>query len=218
MPFNIDGNFSVWGLVQRVKTRSAVLNHRRTMNLVSYTIEDVTLVNKEKTRIFAGFQHFSKFTPQIKRYTRMAEIAEMIYIFGIPDVEPPTIPGITFVPLERFDRLAREWFLVSYGKNFASALVTQEITGTGILDENRVFEGLWTRDASLVEILDQWLARTVDAKIIAPFDDGGAGDNDQTHRQKYTAAMLQRLRENAQKTTRPDYVRKEVEAIMVMEA
>lgn len=216
MPFNIDGNFSVWGLVQRVKSRSAVSNHRHTMNLVSYTIEDVTLVDKEKTRIFAGFQRFSKFMPQINRYTRMAEVADMIYVFGVPDIEPPAIQGITFVPLERFDRLSREWFLVSYGETFASALVTQEITDTGTLDEKRVFEGLWTRDPSLVEILDQWLARTVDAKLVAQFDAGEKTDT--TKREQYTRTMLNRLRDNAQKITRPEYVRREVEAMMAAEA
>jgi hypothetical protein len=210
MPFNIDGNFSVWGLVGRIKARSTLLNHRQTMNLVSYTIENITLLDGEKTRMFAGFQRYSKFIPQIKRYTRMATIAERIYVFGVPDVELPEIPGVIYVPLERYDRLAREWFLVSSSPYFSSALVTQELTETGTLDENRVFEGLWTLEPTMVEILDQWLVRTVDAQGAGPFQ----SPPDDARRRGYAQVMAERLHKLGQNPKRTDVVRREVAALL----
>ncbi|MFQ3567115.1 MAG: DICT sensory domain-containing protein [Aggregatilineales bacterium] len=165
MELNIDPNFSVWGLTQRVRTGSTLLNHRKTMNLMSYAIEDVTLIEKEPTRVFAGFQRFSRFRPQAKRYAQIAKLAQMTYVFGIPDVAPPSIPGITFVPLTSRDQLAREWFLVSSNDAFACALVTQEITSEVTRDSERMFEGILSFDVRLVEILDEWLVRTVNAQV-----------------------------------------------------
>lgn len=168
---NVDPTLSVWRLVERVEKRSTILNHRRTMNLISYEIEDVTLVDHTATRIFSGFQVFSKFLPQQKRYREMAQHAESIYVFGVPDIEPPAIPNITYVALDRYDKLAKEWFLVSYGQGYASALATEELTDLSTPDEQRIFKGLWTFDLSLVAILDEWLANTVSAQILNPIDE-----------------------------------------------
>lgn len=165
MELNIDPAFSVWGLAQRVRTGSTLLNHRKTMNLMSYAIEDVTLVEREQTRVFAGFQRFSRFVPQAKRYMQIAKLAQMTYVFGIPDITPPPIPGITFVPITAQDRLAREWFLVSSNDSFACALVTQEVSSEVARDSERIFEGILSFDVRLVEILDEWLVRTVNAHV-----------------------------------------------------
>jgi DICT domain-containing protein len=165
MELNIDPTFSVWGLTQRVRTGSTLLNHRKTMNLMSYAIEDVTLIEKERARVFAGFQRFSRFQPQAKRYAQIAKLAQMTYVFGIPDVTPLPIPGITFIPLTSRDQLAREWFLVSSNDSFACALVTQEVTSEVTRDSERMFEGILSFDVRLVEILDEWLVRTVNAQV-----------------------------------------------------
>lgn len=165
MELNIDPTFSVWGLTQRVRTGSTLLNHRKTMNLMSHAIEDVTLVEKESTRVFAGFQRLSRFQPQAERYAQIAKLAQMTYVFGIPDITPPPIPGITFVPLTPRDLLAREWFLVSSNDAFACALVTQETTTDVTRDSERMFDGILSFDVRLVEILDEWLIRTVNAQV-----------------------------------------------------
>ncbi|MCU0495945.1 MAG: hypothetical protein MUF87_01185 [Anaerolineae bacterium] len=168
---NVDPMLSVWRLVERVEKRSTILNHRRTMNLISYEIEDVTLIDHTPTRIFSGFQVLSKFLPQQKRYREMAKHAESIYVFGVPDIDPPPIPNITYVALDRHDKLAKEWFLVSYGPGYASALATEELTDLSTPDDQRIFKGLWTFDLSLVAILDEWLANTVNAQIMNPLDE-----------------------------------------------
>lgn len=160
----IDPSFSVFHLTERVQQQSTLLNHRRTMSLVSYEIENATLVDGARTRIFAGFQLFSKFMRQLTRYTTIALRAETVYVFGVPDVNPPELPNITYIPLKRTDQLAKEWFLVSYGRDYGSALATEEVTNITHPDHERLFKGIWTFDPAMVVILQQWLSSAVDAR------------------------------------------------------
>jgi DICT domain-containing protein len=167
MPVNLDSSFSVYRLVERLQNKDTqLLQDRKTMNTISYEMENATLVDGAGTRIFSGFQRMSKFLPQIKRYTRIAQKAEAVYVFGIMDVEVPEIPNITYIPLEKHFQLAKEWFLVSFGTPFASALATEELTNIDDADETRQFRGVWTFDLSMVTILDEWLTRTVDGKHV----------------------------------------------------
>lgn len=165
MPVNLDSRFSVYHLVERLQNKNTqMLQDRKTMNTISYEIENTTLIDHAQTVIFAGFQRMSKFLPQIKRYTRIAQEAKAVYVFGIPDVEVPQIPNITYIALESHFQLAKEWFLVSLGAQFGSALATEELTNIDDPDEIRQFRGVWTFDVSMVAILNEWLMRTVDAQ------------------------------------------------------
>ncbi|MEO8611056.1 MAG: DICT sensory domain-containing protein [Chloroflexota bacterium] len=166
MPVSIDPAFSVYKLVNKLQNQNTILRHRQTMSEVSYEIENSTLVDEARTRVFAGFQRMSKFVPQIARYTEMAAQAESIYVFGVMDVELPSIPNITYVPLAPSDQLSKEWFLVSYGRDYASALATEEITHIDDPDQQRQFNGVWTFNLSLVSILEEWLTNTVDARTL----------------------------------------------------
>ncbi len=156
-----DARLSVWGLVGRVQQRSLTLHQRRTMNIISHVIEDTTLIDHVPTRIYAGFQRMSKFIPQVKRYNGIAQHAQRVYVFGVPDVPPPDLPNITYVYLEEDAALANEWFLISRGNDYASALVTQEKTRFSDPDHLRRFQGIWTFDIDIINVLDQWLLNTV---------------------------------------------------------
>ena len=164
MTITIDPQFSVFHLVDRVQLGNSVLNHRRTMSLVSYEIENATLTHGARNRIFAGFQVMSKFIPQIERYTSLAQRAESVYVFGVMDVQPPPLPHVTYVSLTQTDQLAKEWFLVSHGQDYFSALATEEVSHITDPDDQRVFKGLWTFDLSMVMILESWLTSAVDAR------------------------------------------------------
>lgn len=160
MEISIDPSFSVYKLVGRA-AENALLNHRRTMNIISNEIENATLLDGAQNRIFAAFQFYSRFVPQIERYTRLAKTAEKVYVFGIPDVKLPAIENVEYVPLRPTDQLSREWFLVSYGPGYASALATEEQTDVTYADTDRLFRGIWTLDVSLTAILADWLSRSI---------------------------------------------------------
>ncbi len=163
MSINVDPKFSVFHLVERIQSGVNAVNHRRTMNLISYEIENATLIDRESTRIFSGFQRMSKFTPQITRYRKIAERAESVYVFGIPDVTPPEIPNINYVYLKPTDQLAKEWFIVSFGKGYSSVLATEELTQIDDPDTRRRFRGAWSFNLTLSLVLNQWLSSITDA-------------------------------------------------------
>ncbi|GEM_PF-782707 len=189
MTIVVDPQFSVYHLVQRVKSQSTLLNHRRTMSLVSYEIENATLMDDARTRVFSGFQYMSRFVPQIPRYRRLAEKAESIYVFGVPDVEVPEIPNIIYVPLKPTDQLAKEWFLISYGRDYFSALATEEKTNITDPDEVRLFNGVWTFEFALVNIMNEWLTSAVDARPL-PFTETEVNYGRQVRLMSTTMARL----------------------------
>jgi DICT domain-containing protein len=160
---NLDPKFSVYNLTGRGRMQRATLNHRRTMNVISHEIENATIEDGAKTRIFAAFQRMSRFLPQVERYRAMARRAEAVYVFGIMDCVVPGIENLYYVPLRPDDQLAKEWFLVSYGRDYASALATEELTQITDPDHTREFRGVWTFDPALTGILAEWLTRVVNA-------------------------------------------------------
>lgn len=180
---NVDSNFSVYRIVKRTRGDHALLNHRRTMTIISNEIENATLLDDANTTIFAGFQRFSSFVPQRKRYERIAKKSQSVWVFGVPDVVLPTIPNIHYIPLKETDQLAKEWFVVSYGQDYFSALATEELTRWGTQDEKREFKGVWSFDLDLVSILYEWLERSV----------GHRGDVLQPHSKPHWERQLLRM-------------------------
>jgi len=159
--FNIPSEFSVYALTKHSPRDLSIVNGRRTMNIISNQIENSTLIDGAETVIFSAFQRFSKFKPQMKRYRQLAKMAKHIYVFGVPDVELPVIQNITFVPLKETDQLAKEWFLISYGPDYFSALATEEETHIDDPDNKRKFKGAWSFDIAVVSMLYDWLGQAV---------------------------------------------------------
>lgn len=192
----IDPQFSVYGLLGRIRQTSTVLTHRRTMTLMSYEIENTIVNNKAHVRLFAGFQRFSKFIPQMERYKNIAQYAEDIYVFGIEDTKLPPIENIHYIPLKATDQLAKEWFVISHGKSFSSALATEELTHIDDPDNIRKFQGIWSFNLDLVDIMEEWLASALDipSHHVEP---------DFAHNLKIQATLLEDSVQNIQTTTLP---------------
>ncbi len=162
----IDPTFSVYSLLERNIKQNFSLRHRDTMQQISYEVENSAAVALGKTRLFSGFQRFSRFVPQIERYRSMAPSMEGIYVFGMPDVELPPISKVHYIPLSPDDRLAREWFVVSYGPGYSSAIGTEEISAPKTGERNRLFKGLWTFNPFIVSIIGDWISSAVDVPEI----------------------------------------------------
>ncbi|MGJ3237352.1 MAG: DICT sensory domain-containing protein [Anaerolineae bacterium] len=163
--FNIDPDFSVYKLTKRSMQDTAIMNHRRTMSIISYEIENATLIDSAKTTVFSSFQRMSRFLPQLQRYRQLAAKSKHVYVFGVVDCELPAIDNLTYVPLKATDQLAKEWFLVSFGEDYYSALATEELSNIDDPDELRQFKGVWTFDVFLVSILHEWLSGIVGLRL-----------------------------------------------------
>lgn len=211
--FNISPTFSVYKLVARVENVSSIINHRRAMTVISHEIENATLLDNAHTTIFAGFQRLSRFLPQVARYEQLAQRARAIYVFGVPDATMPSIPNVTYVPLKPSDQLTKEWFLVSLGRDYASALATEELTHIDDPDEMRVFKGIWTFDVDMVMILHDWLTQVVGLRS----DLDNAAMTHKHHQLSYLGEVILRMRARVERLARQgkeDTLREEIDQLL----
>jgi DICT domain-containing protein len=121
------------------------------MRTISNHIEDQVINRGLQVDFYAGFQRFSRFPAQLARYGRLGATCRRVYVFGVPDVTPPAIPGIEYVPLDPNSPLAEEWFLVVDTPQFWTTLLTQELPGHDTAGGGRRYDGLWSYDAQVVE-------------------------------------------------------------------
>jgi DICT domain-containing protein len=158
-------DLSVYALVEERTTTERILpNHRRTMLIASHEIENAVIIDKVRARVFAGFQRMSHFLPQVRRYRRLAENAESVYVFGIMDVEPPLIHNVQYIPLAEADQLAKEWFLLVDSPDYYSLLTTEESSKADTPADERVFWGVWSYDDETITVIQEWLTNLVGAR------------------------------------------------------
>ncbi|MGD1855881.1 MAG: DICT sensory domain-containing protein [Leptolyngbyaceae cyanobacterium] len=121
------------------------------MNLISHQIEDQVINHQISTDFFAGFQRFSRFPEQLRRYGRLGSVCRRVYVFGVPDCEPPTISGLEFIDLAPTASLSQEWFLLVNTPTFWAALVAREVDGKDPVTKGRRFDAIWSYDVEVVE-------------------------------------------------------------------
>jgi len=156
--FDVDPQFSVFRVLNRSKKHFSILYHTETLKFISHAIENMMFDINSNFPIFVGFQRFSHFLPQIKRYHEIAEHVHHVYILGVADAELPEINNLTYVPVSEEAQIAKEWFLLSYGRDFFTALANEEIVSQS---NKREFVGIWSFDQNLVSILYEWLNNEV---------------------------------------------------------
>ena len=92
-----DGNhMKTLSLYRSIAERYHHLRHIRTvamMTAISHQIERQVLKHHMPIDFYAGFQRFSAFPQQRQRYEHLGAVCQRVYIFGIADVQPPSIPG-----------------------------------------------------------------------------------------------------------------------------
>lgn len=155
------GDTSLFDIITQHTNQPLFTRHRSSLVKISREIEDGVIHNQVKARIFAGFQKLSFFVPHHRRYQHMAQYAESIWVFGLPDVTTPEIPGVQVVPLPDDAQFVGEWFLIAEAEDYFSALVAKDLTGFAVPNNQRLFEGAWTFDADIVQRLQQELSTIV---------------------------------------------------------
>lgn len=144
-------DISLYRMIPPQVRDSVFVNSVSLMNVISHEIEDVVINNGLQVDFYAGFQRFSYFARQLRRYRRLAQVCRRVYVWGVPDIEPPPIPGVEYISVTPTMDLAREWFLVVDSPQFYSALLTQELTyGQELPKGQRRFQGIWTYDPDIV--------------------------------------------------------------------
>jgi len=121
------------------------------MNTISRLIENQIIDNHLPVNFYAGFERFSNFPDQLRRYSRLGAVCRRVYVFGVPDIRPPSIPGIEFIELSPSSPLAHEWFLLVDTPDFWTTLLTQEVDGRDQATGGRRFDGLWSFDEQVID-------------------------------------------------------------------
>ncbi len=101
--------------------------------------------------VAVGTLRFSLFRMHQARIIQMLPFCHSVTVYGEADIEPPHIPGITFVPVAHGTLMSQEWFLVIDSPAFWGALIAQTITERGDGSGRRyLFEGVLTSDERVV--------------------------------------------------------------------
>ncbi len=144
-------SISLYRSVAQQYAQICVVNTVPAMNAISRVIEDQVIHHELPVNFYAGFQRFSSFAAQAKRYTRLAAVCRRVYVFGVPDITPPNIPGVELIPLAADDELALEWFLHVDTPDLWTTLATREEPGQDPVTGGRRFAGLWSFDSAVAE-------------------------------------------------------------------
>lgn len=146
-------HISLYKLITGKHRNALFVNTIDMMNIISQHLEDVVLNKKLAVDFYAGFQRYSYLQKQADRYSKLAQVARSVHVFGVPDnVEASQISGLKLIPLQTQDALAEEWFLVINAPYFYTALLTREVKSS-VTGERR-FEGIWTYDENVVSQAD----------------------------------------------------------------
>lgn len=166
------------------------VTYRPALQAVADEIETVLLDGGVQTRLFVGFQKFSFFLPRADRYRQLARICRDAWVFGLPDVDPPAIPGLTYVPLTEAHALTREWIVVVDSSHLSSALVAEDLSGFATPNPQRRFRGVWTFDEAVVSELQKTLTR---ALALSPLDRVEGAPRDRRAHLRHVERLADRL-------------------------
>lgn len=122
-----------------------------TVDVISHLIEDQILNHKLPVDLFTGCERFSRFVRELPRYTSLGSICRRVFVFGIPDIEPPALPGIEYIRLDANSALAQERFVVVNTSDFWSALLARGIESDAGTDTEQSFDGIWFYDEQVIE-------------------------------------------------------------------
>lgn len=131
---------------------------KTSLTALSHAMEDLILAGTggDRPLVIASFQQERFYQQEARRYHRIADHTDQVYVLAAPESEFCNASGayetIAFGPK---DALSQEWHLIAIGDNYATSLVCVERAPVdvqdrpkGLFSEDRVrrFEGIWTFD------------------------------------------------------------------------
>ncbi len=150
-------SLSVFALAGASREPHLFVDDRRGLQRIALDMENTVLAEALPARVFAGFQKWSFVLPVVHRYARLGRIARGVWVFGLPDIDPPAIAGVTWVSLTERHALAHEWFLLVDADGYFAALAAEELRGIDVSNERRRFRAVWSFDDAVVHELTEQL-------------------------------------------------------------
>ena len=167
---NVENIGEIASLARRDFQRESFICHTTTAS-VEYgclMIENAILLRTNRSaRVYAGVEKFSALQPIIDRYMRIADVSDMVYLFGQDDWKPPRHPNIRLITLNNDFRLAREWFVITHSKSLSCALVAFDEVGLNATTEQIRYWALKTSNTGFVGQLANAVEGVIDWSLAA---------------------------------------------------
>ncbi|MDX2272005.1 MAG: DICT sensory domain-containing protein [Cyanobacteriota bacterium] len=121
---------------------------------LSHAMEDQVLSGQSHPVVFANFQKERYYRQEARRYQRISQIAEQVYVLAMPETDFSQTPTpYQTVALDEADPLTQEWHLIVLDPAYATCLVCRERLLRAPSSSNgrdpdmaRQFEGIWSFD------------------------------------------------------------------------
>jgi DICT domain-containing protein/signal transduction histidine kinase len=138
-------------LLQLLPTVKSQTYFKNTLTALSHAMEDLVLAGDDRPLVIANFQQERFYRQETRRYQRIAEKTQQVYILAMPETDfaSDSEPYAT-IGLEATDELAQEWHLIIVSQSYSACLICREQSAESIsFDAARQFQGFWTFDPSV---------------------------------------------------------------------
>lgn len=150
---------SILGLLLAQLPQQRTQNYfKASLTALSHAMEDLVLSGPgDRPLVIASFQRERFYRQESRRYQRIAQKSDRVYVLAAPETEFRSESGeYETVAFEPTDALANEWHLIVLGDRYAACLICAErkvvdshshtASPLGADDRVRRFEGIWTFD------------------------------------------------------------------------
>lgn len=131
-------------------------------------MEDLVLVGDDAPLIIANFRLGQIFSPKMRRYQRISQITDQIYIFV--DSAQQLDPGYMgteesiykMIALDETDILVEERYLVIVGQQYTACVIGQEQgENNSFSEQGKRFEAFWTFERNICYTAAKWLLEKI---------------------------------------------------------
>ncbi len=154
-------------LLTEYKSLRSQIYFKPSMIALDRAFQDLVLADQRQYLVIANFQQERFFRQHQRRFQRMADKGDRVYVLGVPEDKSnfSTVnSGYETIPLKSTDTIAEEKYLVIIGKNYSACLaireksLAKEIEGiTSVIKQEEIFEGVWTFDRDITYAAADWL-------------------------------------------------------------
>ncbi len=131
-------------------------------------MEDLVLAGDDAPLIIANFRLGQFFRPNMRRYRRISQITDQIYIF-LDSAQQSDIENMIedrdnykVIYLESTDILIEERYLVIVGQQYTACVIGQEQgENAGFIDQGKRFEAFWTFETNICHTAAKWLLEKI---------------------------------------------------------
>ena len=131
-------------------------------------MEDLVLVGDDAPLIIANFRLGQLFSPNMRRYQRISQITDQVYIFA--DAAQRLDPGYMgteksnykIIALDKTDILVEERYLVIVGQQYTACVIGQEQgEKNSTIEQGKRFEAFWTFERNICHQAAKWLLEKI---------------------------------------------------------